>query len=75
MRSDAVSPKSVLGVKQLMPATARALNADPTDPTENIEAGRRLLCKLLIKYDNDAIKAPAAYHAGKARSMLTKNCP
>jgi soluble lytic murein transglycosylase-like protein len=65
MRSDAVSPKGALGVMQLMPATARALNADPTDPTQNIEAGTRLLRELLIKYNNDAIKALAAYNAGE----------
>jgi soluble lytic murein transglycosylase-like protein len=65
MRIDAVSPKGALGVMQLMPATARALNADPTDPTQNIEAGTRLLRELLIKYNNDAIKALAAYNAGE----------
>jgi soluble lytic murein transglycosylase-like protein len=65
MRSDAVSPKGALGVMQLMPATARALNADPTDTAQNIEAGTRLLRELLIKYNNDAIKALAAYNAGE----------
>jgi soluble lytic murein transglycosylase-like protein len=65
MRTDAVSPKGALGVMQLMPATARSLNADPTDPTQNIEAGTRLLRELLIKYNNDAIKALAAYNAGE----------
>jgi soluble lytic murein transglycosylase-like protein len=65
MRSDAVSPKGARGVMQLMPATARALNADPTDPAQNIEAGTRLLRELLIKYNNDAIKALAAYNAGE----------
>jgi soluble lytic murein transglycosylase-like protein len=65
MRSDAVSPKGALGVMQLMPGTARALNADPTDTAQNIEAGTRLLRELLIKYNNDAIKALAAYNAGE----------
>ena len=65
MRSDAVSPKGALGVMQLMPGTARALNADPTDPAQNIEAGTHLLRELLIKYNNDAIKALAAYNAGE----------
>jgi Transglycosylase SLT domain len=65
MKSNAVSPKGAIGVMQLMPATARALEADPTDPAQNIEAGTRLLRELLIKYDNDAIKALAAYNAGE----------
>jgi soluble lytic murein transglycosylase-like protein len=65
MRSDAVSPKGAIGVMQLMPATARALDADPADPAQNIEAGTRLLRDLLIKYNNDAIKALAAYNAGE----------
>jgi soluble lytic murein transglycosylase-like protein len=65
MRPDAVSPKGAIGVMQLMPATARALEADPNDPAQNIEAGTRLLRELLIKYNNDAVKALAAYNAGE----------
>ncbi len=65
MRPDAVSPKGAIGVMQLMPATARALDADPSDPAQNIEAGTRLLRELLLKYNNDAVKALAAYNAGE----------
>lgn len=65
MRQDAVSPKGAIGVMQLMPATARALDADATDAAQNIEAGTRLLRDLLIKYNNDAVKALAAYNAGE----------
>lgn len=65
MRPDAVSPKGALGVMQLMPATAKALDADPTDTAQNIEAGTKLLRELLIKYNNDAVKALAAYNAGE----------
>jgi hypothetical protein len=63
-RPDAVSPKGALGVMQLMPGTARALAADPTDTAQNIDAGTRLLQDLLIKYDGDVVKALAAYNAG-----------
>src|SRR6201999_1584178 len=49
MRPDAVSPKGAIGVMQLMPATARALDADPNDTAQNIEAGTKLLRDLLIK--------------------------
>jgi soluble lytic murein transglycosylase-like protein len=65
MKQDAVSPKGALGVMQLMPATARSLDANPADTAQNIEAGTRLLRELLIKYDNDAVKALAAYNAGE----------
>ena len=61
----AVSPKGAVGVMQLMPATAKALGADPRDPAQNIEAGARLLRDLLIKYDGDVAKALAAYNAGE----------
>lgn len=61
---DAVSPKGAIGVMQLMPATARALAADPRDVGQNIDAGARLLRDLLIKYDGDVVKALSAYNAG-----------
>lgn len=64
LRPDAISPKGALGVMQLMPATARALDADPHDTAQNIDAGARLLRELLIKYDGDVVKALSAYNAG-----------
>jgi len=65
MKQNAVSPKGAIGVMQLMPATAKSLEADPHDPEQNIEAGTRLLRELLIKYDGDVVKALAAYSAGE----------
>jgi soluble lytic murein transglycosylase-like protein len=64
LHSDAISPKGAIGVMQLMPATARAMAADPNDPEQNIDAGTRLLRELLIKYDGDVVKALSAYNAG-----------
>ncbi len=64
LRLGAVSSKGALGVMQLMPATAKALDADPRDPAQNIDAGARLLRELLIKYDGDVVKALSAYNAG-----------
>lgn len=66
MNPRAVSPKGALGVMQLMPETARALGADPTDLEQNIDAGTRLLRDLLIRYNGDVVKALAAYNAGSA---------
>lgn len=68
-RLDAVSPKGAIGLMQLMPATAAALNADPLDPAQNADAGARYLRALLEKYQNDphqVSKAVAAYNAGPA---------
>ena len=65
LRPEAVSPKGALGVMQLMPATARKLDADPRDNAENIDAGARLLRELLIKYGGDVVKALSAYNAGE----------
>lgn len=63
-RPDAVSPKGAVGIMQLMPATAAELNADPTDPVQNVDAGARHLRELLIKYDGGVYRALAAYNAG-----------
>jgi len=65
LRPEAVSPKGALGVMQLMPATARMLDADPHDTAQNINAGARLLRDLLIKYGGDVVKALSAYNAGE----------
>lgn len=64
-RPDAVSHKGAIGVMQLMPATAAALEANPHDPAQNIDAGARHLRDLLIRYDGSTFKALAAYNAGE----------
>jgi soluble lytic murein transglycosylase-like protein len=68
-RQDAISPKGAVGIMQLMPRTARELDADPTDLEQNVEAGARYLRQLLVKYLDDPYqlrKALAAYNAGPA---------
>jgi soluble lytic murein transglycosylase-like protein len=53
---------------QLMPGTASQLGVtDPFDPRANVEGGTSYLSQLLDQYDNDAIKALAAYNAGPHR--------
>lgn len=63
----ALSPKGAIGLMQLMPQTAAALNVDPHDAEQNAEAGARLLKDLLLQYQNqpDQLRrALAAYNAG-----------
>jgi soluble lytic murein transglycosylase-like protein len=66
-RTNAISPKGAIGLMQLMPQTAAALNVDPYDPRQNAEAGAEYLAQLLEKYKDDkhqVSKALAAYNAG-----------
>ena len=63
-QTNAVSPKGAIGLMQLMPATARELGADPRIAEQNVDAGTRYLRDLLLKYDNHAYHALAAYNAG-----------
>lgn len=63
-RPDARSRKGAIGLMQLMPATARAYGADPTDPKQNVDAGTRYLRDLLLKYNGRVSHALAAYNAG-----------
>jgi len=75
---DAISPKGAIGLMQLMPGTAAALNADPHDPEQNVEAGARYLRDLLVKYQNDphqVSKALAAYNAGPGAVDKYKGIP
>jgi len=62
--ADAVSPKGAIGLMQLMPGTAKELGADPKIPEQNVDAGTRYLRDLLLKYDQHAYHALAAYNAG-----------
>ncbi len=61
---------------QLMPQTASKLGVKNSfDPAENVDGGVRYLRELLLLYDNDMIKALAAYNAGPQRVQQYKGLP
>jgi soluble lytic murein transglycosylase-like protein len=67
-RPCAVSPKGALGLMQLMPQTAAALEVgNPFDPRDNVTAGAKLLRQLLQHYDGDLALTLGAYNAGPSR--------
>ena len=74
-RHDAVSPKGARGPSQLMPATARYLGVDSDDPYSNLEGGARYLRMQLDRFDNDLVKALAAYNAGPMRVERANGIP
>jgi soluble lytic murein transglycosylase-like protein len=72
----AVSPKGAQGLMQLMPETAAQLGvSDPFDPRANVEAGTTYLSQLLDLYNNDPIRALAAYNAGPQRVQQYHGVP
>jgi Transglycosylase SLT domain len=72
----AVSPKGAQGLMQLMPQTASKLGVKNSfDSAQNVDGGVRYLRDLLLLYDNDMIKALAAYNAGPQRVRQYKGLP
>ncbi len=72
----AVSPKGAQGLMQLMPGTASQLGVKNSfDPADNVDAGVRYLRALLLLYNNDMVKALAAYNAGPQRVQQYKGVP
>lgn len=59
----AVSGAGARGLMQLMPATARSLKVDPTNPAEAVDGAARLLSQNLKSFGSTTL-ALAAYNAG-----------
>ncbi len=62
-RATAKSHKGAYGLAQLMPATARSLGVDRTDPYQNLDGGARYLRMQYEKFKSWRL-ALAAYNAG-----------
>jgi len=62
----AVSSAGAIGLGQLMPATAKELGVDPTDPVQNLEGAARYMKQQLDRFGDPAL-ALAAYNAGPTR--------
>ena len=74
--ANAVSRKGAQGLMQLMPATAARLGVgNAMDPVANVEGGTRYLVELLALYNDDLIKALAAYNAGPKRVEQYRGVP
>jgi soluble lytic murein transglycosylase-like protein len=73
--AQAVSPKGARGLTQLMPATARYLGVNPSDPIANLHGGARYLRQLLDQFDGNVEKALAAYNAGPGRVRSAGGIP
>ncbi len=73
---NAVSRKGAMGLMQLMPGTARALNVtNPFDPEQNVDAGVRHLKKLMESFGGDVRLSLAAYNAGAGAVQRSAGVP
>lgn len=63
-KAGAKSHAGAIGLMQIMPATARGLGVDPSDPAQAVDGAARLVARYLKTYDGDLPRVLAAYNAG-----------
>jgi len=73
-RPDAVSSAGAIGLGQLMPATARELGVDPSNPAQNLDGAARYMRQQLDTFGNYPM-ALAAYNAGPSRVQKAGGIP
>ena len=74
--TNAQSPKSAMGLMQLIPDTAERFNvSNAFDATQNMRGGMRYLRWLLSRYRGNISYAAAAYNAGEGRVDRYKGVP
>lgn len=73
-RPDAVSSAGAIGLGQLMPATARDLGVDPSDPNQNLDGAARYMRQQLDTFGSYPL-ALAAYNAGPTRVQNAGGIP
>jgi soluble lytic murein transglycosylase-like protein len=74
MRADAESEAGARGLLQVMPATARALDLNPDEPSSNVMAGARYLRQMLDRFNSSDL-ALAAYNAGPTAVTVAGGAP
>ena len=70
----AKSSAGAIGLGQLMPATAKELGVDPTDPVQNLDGAARYMKQQLQRFGDPAL-ALAAYNAGPSRVAKAQGIP
>jgi soluble lytic murein transglycosylase-like protein len=72
----ALSPKSAMGLMQLIPETAERFNVrNPYDPKQNIRGGMAYLRWLLAYFEGDISLVAAAYNAGEGTVERYRGVP
>jgi soluble lytic murein transglycosylase-like protein len=76
LNAHAVSPKSAMGVMQLIPDTAERFNVkDAFNVSQNVKGGMRYLRWLLDRYQGNVALVAASYNAGEGKVDRYRGIP